>query len=269
MISVVLATHNEEKIIDKSLESVKSFADEIIVVDGDSTDKTPAIAKKYGSKVFSTTNKANFHINKQMAMDKASGELVLQLDADEVVDSELKEFILELEKKLQQMSPSELDEFPKAWWVKRKNLFFNAWLRKGGQYPDPIIRLYRNGFAKLPQKDVHEQMRVQGSVGWAEGHLLHYANPSLSTYFRKFNTYTSFKAHQLIQAKTKHSFGSAFQYLIWKPIITFLSIFFRHKGFVDGMAGFLFALFSSLHHTISYLKFWELTQKEQNDTRFD
>ena len=90
MLSVVLATYNEEKNIAKCLESIKDLADEIIVVDGSSSDRTREIAETYKAKVYKTTNKANFHINKQMAMDKASKDLVLQLDADELVDEELK-----------------------------------------------------------------------------------------------------------------------------------------------------------------------------------
>jgi len=101
MLSVVLATHNEEKNLAKCLESVKGLADEIIVVDGDSTDQTRKIAESFGAKVFQTTNKQNFHINKQMAMDKAKEKLVLQLDADELVDEELREFIKKLENSIQ------------------------------------------------------------------------------------------------------------------------------------------------------------------------
>ena len=119
MISVVLATHNEEKNLKRCLDSVKSWADEIIIVDGESTDKTVALAKQLGAKVISTTNKSNFHINKQMAMDKAQGELVLQLDADEVVDEELATFI---QATYQQIKDKQT--LPSAWWIKRKNYFF-------------------------------------------------------------------------------------------------------------------------------------------------
>ncbi len=277
MISVVLATYNEEKNIARCLDSVKDFADEIVVVDGSSTDSTRDIAKKYKAKVIKTTNKPNFHINKQMAMDEAKGELVLQLDADEVVDGELKKFILKQNEKLESRIKNQEKTHtahrtphiePKAWWVRRKNLFLGSWLKKGGQYPDPVIRLYVNGYAKLPQKDVHEQMIVEGEVAWAEGHLLHYANPTFDDYLRKFNTYTSFKASQLQTRlparqgdKVKLSFLNAINYIFYKPLITFLSLFVRHRGYVDGVPGFVFAVFSGLHHAIAYLKYWELKLK--------
>lgn len=254
-ISVVLATYNEEKNINMCLDSVKDWADEIIVVDGSSTDKTREIAKDdYQAKVIKTTNKPNFHINKQLAMDAATGDLILQLDADEVVDADLKKFILKLAKQ------AEFKEV--AWWIPRKNLFLGKWLSKGGQYPDAVIRLYLAGKARLPQKDVHEQMVVDGVVGWASGHLLHYSNPSFTDYMRKFNTYTSFKAQQWLDEGKKVNFFGAIYYLGLLPLWTFLKLYLRHRGYVDGYPGFVFALMSGLHFTVAYLKLWELQQKQ-------
>jgi glycosyltransferase involved in cell wall biosynthesis len=252
-ISVVLTTHNEAKNIERCLDSVQSFADEIVVVDGESTDETVALAKKYKAKVIETTNKENFHINKQMAMDVATGDLVLQIDADEVIDAQLAGFIQKV------ANTDEDSEYSKtaAWWVKRKNLFMGTFLKKGGQYPDPAIRLYWNGKARLPQKDVHEYMHVDGQVGWAEGDMLHYGTPTFADYLRKFNTYTSFKAQQLFDAGVKITFLNSLKFLIWLPLSTWFLIFFRHKGFIDGVPGFIFAVFSGFHHFIAYLKLWE------------
>lgn len=259
MISVVLATYNEEKNIARCLEAVKEFADEIIVVDGSSSDKTTEIAKKYGAKVYATTNKPVFHINKQMAMDKARGDLVLQLDADEVVDPQLREFIIRTHDALLKQK-----QLPSAWWIKRKNWFLGQFLTKGGQYPDPVIRLYQNGRARLPQKDVHEQMVVDGETGWATGHLLHYGTPTFSDYLRKWNDYTSLKASQLREKGEKISLLTFMQYCIWQPVVTFLSLYIRHKGFIDGYPGFVFALYSGLYHPMSFLKLWELSNTKQN-----
>ena len=258
MISVVLATYNEEKNIERCLSAVKDFADEIIVVDGSSEDNTGELAQELGAEVIKTSNKPNFHINKQMAMDRAQGDLILQLDADEVVDQELAEFIKTTHQQLTE-TPEEVKH--SAWYLKRKNLFMGRWLKKGGQYPDPVIRLYLQGKAKLPQKDVHEQMKVQGSVGTADGHLLHYANPTFKDYWRKFKTYTDFKAKQLKDQKVSITGFSAFNYLLIKPVATFIKIYFRHKGFVDGIPGLIFALFSGLHHHV-FLKLSELYNQE-------
>jgi glycosyltransferase involved in cell wall biosynthesis len=252
-ISVVLATHNEAKNIRRCLSAVQSFADEIVVVDGESSDDTPALAREFKAKVISTTNKANFHINKQQAIDAATGDLILQLDADEVVDDELATFIQA------QAQTEPTTAAPAAWWLRRKNFFFGHWLRKGGQYPDPVIRLFWAGKAKLPMRDVHEQMVVMGQTATAEGHLLHYSNPTFSEYLRKFNTYTSFKADQLLAQKTQLSLSNHIRYLFWLPFTTFCSLFLRHRGYVDGLAGLLFAVMSGVHHSVSYLKLWEKT----------
>ena len=260
MISVVLATFNEEKNIERCLESVKSFADEIIVVDGSSTDETREIARKLGAEVIKTTNKPNFHINKQIAMDHAKGDLVLQLDADEVVDKILQRFIKKAHSKILKREPHNRKVV--AWWLKRKNLFMGQFFKKTGQYPDPVIRLYINGYAKLPQKDIHEQMKVDGRVAWAEGHLIHYANPTFKDYMRKWNTYTAFKAQQLLTDKIKINFFSSIKYLVWLPSKTFILIFIRHKGFVDRIPGFVFSVMSALYYPMSYLKLWGLYQSK-------
>lgn len=266
MISVVLATHNEEKNITACLNSVKKWVDEIVVVDGESNDKTVELAKSLGARVIKTTNKPNFHINKQLAMDEAKGDLILQLDADEVVDDELKKFIINTHgwitevKKAMNLSSSERiinparASLPSAWWIKRQNWFLGKFLQKGGQYPDPVIRLYLFGQAHLPQKDVHEQMTVVGDIAWAKGHLLHYSNKTFAEYVRKWNTYTSFRAKQWQEEKIKLTFFQSFKFLVIKPAVTFFSLFLRHRGYVDGMAGFVFALMSGLHYPMAYLK---------------
>lgn len=261
LFSVVLATHNEAQNLERCLAAVNDLADEIIIVDGESTDGTAALARRLGARVIVTTNKQNFHINKQMAMDAATGRLILQLDADEVVDSELRQFIVEQKAQLQ---TSQLPTQPVAWYIRRKNFLFNRWLSKGGQYPDPVIRLYLKGKARLPQKDVHEQMLVDGEVGTAPGHLLHYSYPGFADYMHKFNTYTSFAALQLYEST--HSTGrtpGVLRYFVCKPLQTFYSLYLRHRGYVDGMAGFVFALMSALHHPFVYLKFWEITENNR------
>lgn len=253
MFSVVLAVHNEEKNLEKCLHPLKNHADEVIVVDGESSDGTVWLAKKLGARVIETTNKANFHINKQLAMDAAKGDLILQLDADEVADPELVDFIKKI---LAGTDHNQVDT--NAWWIKRKNYFMGTFLKKGGQYPDPVIRLYRKGKAKLPQKDVHEQMVVEGKIGWAEGHFLHYGNPTFNDYLRKFNTYTSFKASQLKDAGLQITVTNTIVYLVIKPCTTFFSLYIRHRGYVDGIPGFVFAVFSGFHHAVAFLKLWEL-----------
>ena len=132
------------------------------------------------------------------------------------------------------------------------------WLKKGGQYPDPVIRLVKRGFAHFPQRSVHEQISVSGPVATLSGHLLHYTAPTFSRYLTNTNHYTSLTAQELARQNIAFNLVSLFTYLCFKPAWTFASLYIRHKGFVDGLPGFIFALFSGLHWPIAYLKYWEL-----------
>lgn len=252
-LSVVLATYNEQDNIGKCLESVKSLADEIVVVDGSSQDHTRKIAKSFGARVIKTANRPMFHTNKQMAIDAAKGDWILQLDADEVIDPELVE---EIKKVITKNS-----KYP-AFELKRKNFFLGKWLKKGGQYPDPLIRLFKKGKARLPQKSVHEQMEVDGEIGMVKGHLIHYTAPTFSRYLRNANRYTTLTAKQFQNESVNLHLFNIIKYLIIKPTITFIKIFIRHKGFMDGFEGFIFALFSGLHWPIAYMKYWEISFKK-------
>lgn len=254
-LSVVYAVHNEAHNLARSLDSIKDLADEIIIVDGESSDDTVKIAKEYKAKVIETTNKPIFHINKQMAMDEAKGEWTLQMDADEVVDAEMQKDILRIVN-------GNISDMDAGYWLRRKNYFLGRFLTKGGQYPDPVIRFYQTGRAFLPMKSVHEQMEVKGEVGWLAGHLLHYSSPSFSEYLRKMNTYTTLTALEWQKEKRPIGVWPLIQNCVLRPKLTFFSLYFRHKGFLDGFAGFLFALFSGLHFAMAYIKYWEMKQQK-------
>lgn len=252
-ISAVLATYNESSQIGRCLESVSNWVDEVIVVDGESTDETKEIAQKMGAKVITTTNKPMFHTNKQMAIDEATHQWILQLDADEVVDQQLKKAVLKV---------VELGSPHSGFYIKRKNFFLGRFLTKGGQYPDPVIRLFKKGEGRLPQKSVHEQVELSGSAGTLEGHLLHYNAPTFSRYITNANRYTDLTAHTMIKKGIRLSFKNDVTYLIWKPKMTFLSLYFRHRGYKDGFPGFVFALFSGLHWVLAYMKLGDLRRDE-------
>ena len=250
-LSVVLATFNEEKNLAACLDSVKNLADEIIVVDGSSTDKTVEIAKKYKAKVKITTNKPNFHINKQMAIDMATKDWILQLDADEHVSEQM-------EKEIKEILKNDKNDI-NGYWMPRKNLFLGRFLMKGGQYPDYTLRFYRKGKGRLPQKDVHEQAEVEGKVDYLKSALLHYPYENFSHYYRKWDKYNDFFANQIKdEQKNKNIFAKlfyAFLYLLVKPSYWFLLTYIRHKGFMDSWQGFIFSLFSALRFPVSYVKY--------------
>lgn len=245
-LSVAMATFNEEKNLGDCLEAVKSWVDEIVIVDGGSTDKTVGIAQSYGATVIQTDNPPIFHINKQKALDACHGEWILQLDADEIVDANLRDEILAVI-----TSPKAKD----AYYMPRKNFFIGHWLSKGGQYPDYLIRLFRNGKGSFPSKSVHEQIAVTGSVGYLKHPLLHYTNKTFADYWRKADTYTSLTAKEFRIKKLGRNPIVFVHYMLIKPIWTFLRLFIRHKGFVDGVWGFLFALYSGLHFPMAYWKY--------------
>jgi len=252
-LSVVLATFNEEKNLPACLDSVKNLADEIIIADGSSVDKTVEIAKKYGAKVVVTENLPNFHINKQKAIDLATKDWILQLDADERVTEELAE---EIKSKLAQNSSVN------GYWVARKNWFLGKFLMKGGQYPDYTLRLYRNGKGHLPQIHVHEQAEVVGHVGYLKHALLHYPYKDFGSYLLKWDRYNNLLATQIKDSlKGKNFFikiAYGVGYLIIKPTHWFLTTYIRHKGFMDLWSGFVFSFFSSLRFPVSYLKYLKI-----------
>lgn len=247
-ISVVIATFNEEKNLDDCLKSVHAFVDEIVIVDGTSSDSTVAIAQKYTDKVILTDNKPMFHINKQMAIDAAVGNWILQLDADERIT-------LQLAKELKEIVSNDSDFG--GFWINRKNYFLGKWLEKGGTYPDPVIRFFKKGKGHLPCKSVHEQIEINGKVGNLKNDLIHIADPSFSRYLLRSNRYTSLDAEKLFRQNPGTGFFTILNHLIIKPFNRFFSLYFRHRGFEDGFAGLVWSFYSSLHIFTSYVKYWE------------
>lgn len=254
-LSLCIAVYNEEKNLHYPMDSSIDIVDEVIIVDGGSTDKTVEIAKSYGKKVkiINSDNPIMFHKNKQKAIEAAQGEWILQLDADEVLTPELKSEIASV------ISPNESNKSNlsnSAYWIPRKNWFLTGFLMKGGQYPDYTIRLYKNGFAKFPCKDVHENVEVNGQIGFLKNPLLHYADPDFSRYLARWDRYTTAEVERM----PKDMKLNFFNYFVWKPKITFLMMYFRHKGFMDGFPGFVFALFSSIRFWVIYVK-WVVKTK--------
>lgn len=243
ILSVAIAVYNEEKNLETCLSSIASFADEIVVVDGGSTDNTVEIARKFTSHIIKTDNPPIFHINKQKALEACHGEWILQLDADEVVTAGLKNEIIG--------TISNKQETISGYYIPRKNNFWGHFMKKGGQYPDYLIRLVRNSKARFPCRSVHEQIEVEGEIDYLREPLVHYAYRTQADYWKKADVYTS------LTARTLHN-PSFLSYVFIKPIVTFFSLYIRHKGFMDGWYGLLFACFSALHFPIAYIKYSKL-----------
>lgn len=280
-LSVVLATYNEEKNIADCLKSVHQLADEVVIVDGGSVDKTVEIAKSLGAKVIVTENPLIFHINKQKALEAASNEWILQLDADEMVSSKLAEEI----KKMINMDDEEIEKYqqnlPKrklflrhqnlvekrdviignneesyaAFFIPRLNYFLGKYLKYGGVYPDGVIRLVRRGKAKFPCKSVHEQIEVEGKVGWLKNELLHNADPTFKRYLERNNRYINLIADELRKSEKGKNIFQFIKYMIIMPIWWFFITQIRHKGVLDGMQGVIFSIFSALRFPRAYWRY--------------
>lgn len=245
-LSIAIATYNEEKKIARTLQSVAGWADEIVLSDGYSTDKTIKNAKKFTDKIFYKKNEPMFHINKNYAIDNCRGEWIFFLDADEVVTDGLKKEIDEVINTNQNYAGYDMP---------RANYFLGRFLKKGGQYPDKRIRLFKNGRGKWPCISVHEQIKVDGEVGHLKNDLLHYSYENWGEYWKKANTYTTLTA-EVIKKEKSPVVIKFVKYFFWLPFYTFINIYIRHKGIMDGWQGLLFAKFSGLHFPIAYIKTW-------------
>lgn len=249
-ISFVTSTFNEERNIAACLDSVKDFVDEIVLVDGSSTDRTVEIARKYGAVIKVTDNPKIFLINRQKAIDMATGDWLLNLDADERATPELAQEIKEIVKND--------DKKINGYFIPRKNWFFGKFMMKGGQYPDYQLRLYRRGSVHFELKDVHEQAIVEGEVGHTKNPMLHYPYKDFSAYLLKWNRYNDVYASQIKEERGKKSIFSKilepFNFLILKPLWWFFWTQIRHKGIYDLWSGIAFSFFSALRFPASYLK---------------
>ncbi len=242
-ISVCIATYNEEKNIGPCLESVKG-AGEMVIVDGQSTDKTQEIAKKYGAKVIVRKNPLMFHLNKQKAFEAATKDWILYLDADERVTPELKKEIL---KAIETKSLN-------GYWIPRKNIIFGKWIKHSLWHPDHQLRLFRRGKARLPCQSVHEQPKLTGKAGYLKNSLIHEHYQTVSQYVDKLNTlYTENDVRVFFRKKKKIHWYDAIRF----PAEDFLSTLFARKGYKDGLHGLVLSLLQAFSTFVTFAKIWE------------
>src|SRR3989344_3588146 len=283
-LSVVLATYNEENNIKQCIDSVKHITDEIIIYDESSTDKTRKIAKKNGAKVFKVKHADIFHKTKQKALQKAKGDWILQLDADERVSPQLAEEISRVINSTNQellnytINNSHKKELfarhlallekregkygidkalVAAFIIPRRNYFLGKPLIHAGVYPDGVIRLVKRGYAKFPAKSVHEQIKIDGQVRWLENDLEHHDSPTFERYLTRSNRYTTLTSQEFQKSKVPLTYFHLFHYSFTKPLFVFPNLYIRHKGALDGFRGFVWSLFSALHFPLAYFKYWQ------------
>jgi len=247
-LSVVIITKNEERNIRRCLESVK-WADEIIVVDSQSTDRTCEIAARYGARVLSSPWRGYGHAKRE-GVERAQGRWILAIDADEEVSSELARQIKQVVRRS--------DGYP-GYYVPRRTNFLGRWIRHSGWYPDPVLRLFRKDKGNFDEAVIHEKVVLNGVAGRLTGELLHYSYPDLETYLRKFNRYTTIGAEEALRmGRRTHWYD-----IVVRPPVAFIKHFLSQQGFRDGMEGFLIAVMSAAAVLVKYAKLRHLGKRQQ------
>ncbi len=247
-LSVILITKNEEAHIRACLESV-SFADEIIVVDSGSTDRTCEIARAMGAQVTVTPDWPGFGPQKNRALDLATGEWVLSIDADERVTPELARLIQQ-----ELARPRAV-----AYRIARLSEFAGRWIRHSGWWPDRVLRLFRRGTARFKDVKVHESVQTDQPTAILDGHFLHYPYASLEVFIDKINTYSTEAARQMQARGKTTSLPGIAGHAVW----TFLRHYVVRRGFLDGPQGFILACMAASGSLFRYSKLWYYTRRKQ------
>jgi glycosyltransferase involved in cell wall biosynthesis len=246
-ISVTIITHNEEENIGGCLESVK-WADEIIVVDSGSTDRTVEISMGYTDKVFFNPW-IGMKEQKQCAVDKASHSWIFSIDADERATEAIKQFIL------QELKEPLYDGYRFA----RQNYFLGTWLKHGGWYPDHVLRLFRKDKGHFGGINPHDKVVMNGRVNTVRVSFIHNTYKSISQYLTKQNMYSSISAKELFLAGKKIRLYIIPLKVVWK----FIETYFIKKGFLDGFRGFIVSMGASYSMFWKYVQLWELSRKNK------
>ncbi|MBL7196674.1 MAG: glycosyltransferase family 2 protein [Candidatus Omnitrophica bacterium] len=245
-LSVIIITRNEENNIRDCLELVK-WADEIVLIDQTSTDKTLEIARRYTDKIFITENKGSCDPDRMFAISKTSNEWILYIDADERISDDLRNEIISL------LGSSE-DKFD-AYYMPRKTFFLGKWIKGCGWYGS-LIRLFKKGKVVFSGK-IHQDGQPLGSAGYLKGHILHYSYRDLTEYFEKFNRYTSIMAEEEYKKGLRVGKSNFLPLFLIRPAYVMLRKYFWQKGFKEGFAGFFISFSAALGIFVSYAKVWE------------
>ncbi len=244
-LTVVISVFNEEDKIEQCLKSV-AFADEIILVDNSSTDKTKEIAKKYATSILSQPNDPLLiDIQKNTGFKKAKNDWILSVDADEIVTPELSREIQELLSK---------DNLKNGYYIPRKNIIFGKQIDHTGWYPDHQLRLFRKNKGEFKNSHVHEGVQVDGETDYLKEHILHHNYETIIQFIQKnMINYAQNEANNLINKNYELSPGD----LISIPSKEFLSRFFARSGYRDGIHGLFLSLLMASSHLVVLAIVWE------------
>lgn len=251
-LSVILITKNEEANLKDCLESV-SFANEIIVVDSQSSDKTQEIAQSFGAKLEITSDWPGFGPQKNRALNLATQEWVLSIDADERVTPKLKEEILAV---ISSKDTTNCYAIPRSSW------YCGRFMKHSGWYPDYVDRLFKRGTAKFSDHLVHERLLPDGPVAKLKNHFLHYSFRDFSQVLKKVDAYSTASAEQAYLKGKRSSVGKAIGHGLW----AFFRTYFLRRGFLDGSQGLALAISNAEGSYYRYLKIW-LIQEASKDKK--
>ena len=246
-LSVFIITLNEEKNIERCLKSIKSIADEIVVVDSLSTDKTKEICANYNVR-FIEQKFLGFIEQKSFAMEKTSYDLVLSIDADEAVDEKLANEILRVKE----------NQSSNGYEFNRLTNYNGHWVKYCGWYPDVKLRLVSKKQATFVGTNPHDVLQVKGSTLKLDGELLHYSYDSISSHILQTNKFSS------IEAKIHHLRGkrATLMKLVSRPCWQFFKDYILKRGFLDGKYGFIICFVNALYVLLTYAKMYDLEQNK-------
>jgi len=247
-LSVIIIAKNAEATIRRCLESV-AWADEIVVVEHGSADRTTDICRESGAKVHQTPDWPGFGPQKNRALDRAKGDWVLSLDADEWVTPELR---AEIERTV--ASPGR----EAAFRMPRRSSFCGRFMRHSGWWPDYVMRLFRRETARFTDALVHEKLTVNGAVGTLSQPLLHETVADLDQVLAKINMYSTSSAAMFHRQGLRASLATAVLHGSW----AFVSTYFLRLGFLDGREGFMLAVSNAEGAYYRYLKLMLLGKSE-------
>ncbi|MFH0762769.1 MAG: glycosyltransferase family 2 protein [Candidatus Omnitrophota bacterium] len=242
-LSVVIITKNEESNIKECLESVK-WADEVIVVDDNSADRTVEIARGYTDRIFKREMDIEGR-HRNWAHSQARNNWILSLDADERVTPELREELSALFSK-----PCEF----RAFAIPRRNYIGDHWVRHGGWYPSAQLKLFRKEYFRWEEAGVHPKPILDGSCGKLNNDLIHYSYKGFEDFVNKMNKQTTLEAIKWVKDKRRMTKAKAF----WRAYDRFMRTYFSKKAYREGFMGFMVAYFAGLYQMLSYAKYWEL-----------
>jgi len=241
-LSVVVVTLNEEERLRACLESA-AWADELIVVDALSHDKTVPIAREFTDRVM-VRPWPGFAAQKNFAIDEARGDWILSLDADETVSPELRG---EITRVLAEGGPHDGYRTP------RRNIFWDQWIRHGGLWPDWQLRLFRRGRGRFVERIVHESVVVSGSVGRLEGPLIHRSYRDVADFLARADRYSTLAAEEWLRSGRRARLSD----MVLRPLGRFFSMYVLQWGVLDGARGFLLASLYAYYVLIRSVKAWE------------